>query len=964
MDITLTTDIAGYFSYKIYRENPDNIVYESPIRKNLIVDSGLKHLYSLSVPEAIQILDLGNSSTPVSPGDTRLKGSSFPNAGIFNDLAALNENASYDSENSIVNFTVFFRTRTTSSPTVLKEFVIKPGPNTDAFARQVFAPITLEAGDGVEFTYNVQVKQPCAPSNTKLKIFYDRKILGQTGNLIDDQLPLVWQPVPSPLNGRFWCNMDSNKNTVIAVGAAPSNISDLASTIVYSTDLGKNWLIATTPQDTTYSITSLNDVAFGYIIDNTGTAVDRYVAVGLSALYYSDTGAVWLSGTPGANINWTGISFGKPSNRPLFVAVANTGSNRIMRSVDTVNWYVLNSPITNSIDWSAIECGRNHFVAVADSGPHRIAYSTDGTNWLSAAAPAQNAWCDISYNSDKDIYVAVSRNAARYSSIMYASGSNLNKWYPARAPYIGAWSGITYGNGVFVAVGASYGNQGAIYSIDGINWSPAPIPSVDPWKAVTFSNNTFVAVASSTSIGNDTFARAEVKPLVSGSFEIDSKISKISITDKVYNQQSYMYTLRDFNMPLACSISPANAENLLYSTTLPDNSYVKATTSLISPNTAVSVYKFNKTTGHGAIKNLLITDNILNAGYKTPGLWAIELNADTQLTEPIVYTGTLDNMVTILPEPGSITRSISSSIGNITKSELQINVYHTWGPNRPRISSGTSSVTNTANLNSRRILPISTPTTTTTTTTTTTPNNDPDTTTTTTTTTTPNNTPPASVIIPESSVENADGRPYADITLRNWTSIRASDYNNGYYTEFVKYDSGLFPSTIEYPGQACDNTLFTVKNAIIIELKSNFIVPSISNDTISLVNLPTTSKFTDNDITSRLFNSVNSQTSAAVVNIFNQSVITEIDVIAAIRNYAATQNIPTDFIQDVAFYNINGFATIRLIFDKNSNFIPDYINVETPIIDFVDPRCMEYNGGYLGPGPSTSIARFDVIRPS
>ena len=960
MDITLTTDIAGYFSYKIYRENPDNIIYESPTRKNLIVDSGLKHLYSLSVPDAIQILDLGNSSIPVSPGDTKLKGSSFPNAAIFNDLAALNQNTAFDSINSILSYTLFFRTRTASSPTVLKEFVIKPGPNTDAFARQVFAPLTLQAGDGVEFTYNVQVSQPCAPHNTKLKLFYDKRIIGQSGNINDEQLPLVWQSVPSPLAGRFWCNIDSNNSTIVVVGAAPYTIPGTSSSsIVYSTDLGKNWEIATTPEDATYSIKSLNDVAIGYIIDDAGAAIDKYVAVGLDALYYSDTGAVWLSGTPADDINWTGISFGEPSNSPIFVAVANTGSNRIMRSSDTVNWSIVDSPITNSIDWSAIVHGGNYFVAVADSGSHRIAYSTNGATWLSAASPAQNAWCDIAYNSDRDIYVAVSRNAPTYSSIMYASGSNMNKWYPARPPFIGSWNGITYGNGVFVAVGTNnVGEKGAIYSRDGINWLPVTIPNGSPWKAVSFSNNTFVAVASSTSIGSNAFARSEVKPLIGGLFEIDSKISQISITDRVYNQQSYMYTLRDFDMPLACSMSPANAENLSYSTTLPYNSYVKATTNLISPNTAVSIYKFNETIGHGVIKNLLITDNILNAGYKTPGLWAIELNADPQLADPVVYTGTLNNIVTLSPEPGSITRSISSSIGNITKSELQINVYHTWGPNRPIITSSSSIISN--NIVSSRISPIDIPATTTT------PNNTP--TTTTTTTTTPNNIPPPSVITPEQrlGVYGIDGRPYADAILLSWGRVLASEsnYNQGYYGDFVTYDDGIFPDNIEFTGQACDTTIFKFKNAIHFELKSNYILPTISNDIISQVYLPTNSKITYNDMTRQLSNTINSETSAAVVAIYNENVITEIDIINNIRRSVAASNIPPDFIQDVQFHTWNGQPVLRLIFNKNSKFIPDYINVITPIIDLVDPKCMSYNGGYLGLGPSTIISRFDVIRPS
>ena len=100
MDITLKSDIAGFFSYKIYRENPDNVIYESPTQKNLIVNSGLKHLYSLSVPEVMKILDLGNSDAPATPEDLGLKGTTFANSNLFNDLSAIYLSGGFVSENS------------------------------------------------------------------------------------------------------------------------------------------------------------------------------------------------------------------------------------------------------------------------------------------------------------------------------------------------------------------------------------------------------------------------------------------------------------------------------------------------------------------------------------------------------------------------------------------------------------------------------------------------------------------------------------------------------------------------------------------------------------------------------------------------------------------------------------------------------------------------------------------------
>jgi hypothetical protein len=928
MDITLRTDIAGYFSYRIYRENPDNIIYESPTRKNLIVDSGLKHLYNLSVPDVMRVLDLGNSNIPVLPEDRKLKGASFNNSSIFNDLLAISIDDTFDSENSTAVYTAFFRTKTTSSPTILKEFVIKPDLNTDAFARQVFSPITLQPGDGIEFTYNVYVKYSCAPYNTKLKLYYENKLITDVAGLKGDGLSLDWTSVPSTINNKRWTNIDSNGSTIVAVASGSNAPNAAISNIVYSTDAGQNWLSAGAPRGSTYTINKpLNDVSFGTILNSVGSSVDKYVAVGLSALYTSDTGVVWLSGTPAANVNWTGITIGKSSNTPLFVAVANTGSNRVMTSSNTVNWYIVNSGITNSTNWSAIEYGGNYYVAVADSGTHRIAYSTNGTTWLSATAPALNEWCDIAYNFEKNLYVAVSRNAT-YSPIMYAYGSDITKWYPARSPYPASWNGITYSNGIFVAVGESTNQPRSIYSSDGINWLPSvPIPSDRVWKAVTFSDNAFVAVASSAGTENYPFARIEVLPRTDTSFDVDARIALLSVRDKIYNQETYMYTLRNFDMPAACSVSPAatTTEELLYSSTLPYNSYVRATTNLISPNTAVSVYKFNSTTGHGSIKNLLITDSILFEGYSA-GLWAIELNADSQLTSPTVYTGTLDNLITLTPTEGAITRSISSTIGDIVESELQFNVYHTWGPNRPILVDTTSNISIIPSVTNEVI-------------------------------------PSDQDLTPTTSV--IETRPFIDIIIPTWTVINTDDYSNGYYSEYVPFKAGIFPNSFEEIGQDCRSSPFTVENLLNFELKSNTILTT-GTDSIAVVNKPAVRsgyRYSAGAIISEL-QTVSYATSAATVDIFNSNQIskTELfnDIIISARNYGVRSN----FIEDITLAQVNGNAIMRIIFNKNSNIIPDYANVNTQVIDNVDSSCLDSSSvSYAGPGQSVSTTRYSTIRP-
>ncbi|MGA1048231.1 MAG: hypothetical protein ACO3UU_09485, partial [Minisyncoccia bacterium] len=351
--------------------------------------------------------------------------------------------------------------------------------------------------------------------------------------------------------------------------------------------------------------------------------------------------------------------------------------------------------------------------------------------------------------------------------------------------------------------------------------------------------------------------------------------------------------------------------------TLPSNSYVKATTTLISPNTAISVYKFGKTTGHGAIKNLLITDTILLTGYKTPGIWGIELNADSELTDPVVYTGTLDNIVSISPEPGSLTRSISSTQGDITDSELQFNVYHTWGPNSPVILTTSTSNSNTTN----------------------------------------------SIV---------DTRPYIDIAIPNWSVIDVSEYSNGYYSEFAPFDVGIYHDFLERTGTSCLESPFSVENKLSFELKLNtpslpFGAGAVLTDIMAWANIYP-GQFPYPNSTSSIIkaslDTVSQSTSANTINVFNGNQTNSTDLFDVILNSARTRGITEQFIEDIAISQIEGRSNIRLIFNKESSYIPDYINVYTSIIDHVDVDAINEVNDMPGLGPSTVTTTFYPVYPS
>ena len=130
--------------------------------------------------------------------------------------------------------------------------------------------------------------------------------------------------------------------------------------------------------------------------------------------------------------------------------------------------------------------------------------------------------------------------------------------------------------------------------------------------------------------------------------------------------------------------------------------------------------------------------------------------------------------------------------------------------------------------------------------------------------------------------------------------------------------------------------------------------------------MPTRSsyRYTADAIISEL-QTVNSATSAQTVDIFNTSQIAKTELINDIIISARSYGITTNFIDDIVLAQVNGKAIIRLIFNKSSSIIPDYVNVNTQTIDNVDSSCLDSSSNpYFGPGQSVSTARFNVVFPT
>jgi len=89
----------------------------------------------------------------------------------------------------------------------------------------------------------------------------------------------------------------------------------------------------------------------------------------------------------------------------LFVAVATTGTDRVMTSPDGVAWTARTVPdgTWQGVTWSA-ELGL--FVAVATTGTDPVMTSPDGVAWTARTVP-DGSWQDVTWSAELGLFVAV-----------------------------------------------------------------------------------------------------------------------------------------------------------------------------------------------------------------------------------------------------------------------------------------------------------------------------------------------------------------------------------------------------------------------------------------------------------------------------------------------------------------------------------------------------------------------------
>lgn len=331
-------------------------------------------------------------------------------------------------------------------------------------------------------------------------------------------------------NGQTWTLRNSGSTNLllsIAFGngvfvAVGTTVSPPTDTILTSLD-GIHW----TARDTG-TFGELHGVTFGNGL---------FVAVGPSSwIVTSRDGIKWTMQSNGNPANLNGVAYGGG----LFVAVGN-GAN-ILTSPNGTTWTTQTSSVDQTYTFQAVAYGQGRFAAVGGviSGVASlggvIATSADGVHWtqrltlntdvlfgvvaspkgfcavgnhdalwLSSDATTWTPWRvgptlalrDLTYGGGR--YVAVGgevtgfTNATALTANVVLSSTDATNWvasYPNTSEIL---NGVTYGNGLYIAVGSS---GSILTSTDSRNWARQDGADKTSLAGVAYGNGTFIAVGS------------------------------------------------------------------------------------------------------------------------------------------------------------------------------------------------------------------------------------------------------------------------------------------------------------------------------------------------------------------------------------------------------------------------------------------------------------------------------------
>ena len=225
------------------------------------------------------------------------------------------------------------------------------------------------------------------------------------------------------------------------------------------------------------------------------TALSMIIGLGAVAMTpaSAEVGVDWTEQTATAANRWTSVAYGNG----VFVAISSDGTDQVMTSFDGVTWTPRSAAMARP--WTSVAFGNGLFVAVSIEGTNgegangygtdQVMTSPDGVTWTLRLAGDWNAWAAVTFGNG--MFVAVGNSAEAVTPVM-TSPDGIT-WTP-RSAEMNPWSSVAYGAGVFVAV-AHGGTNRVMTSYYGDIWTLQSASGAFGWFDVTYGNGTFVAVS-------------------------------------------------------------------------------------------------------------------------------------------------------------------------------------------------------------------------------------------------------------------------------------------------------------------------------------------------------------------------------------------------------------------------------------------------------------------------------------
>jgi len=295
----------------------------------------------------------------------------------------------------------------------------------------------------------------------------------------------------------------------------------------------------------------------------------------------------------GAENNFVGVTFiatGPTSGTGTAVAVNSvtvavaTGSNTTTRSVDGGVTWTAGGNLPASTTWQDIEYGQGVWIAIA-TGATTTAYSTDsGVTWTAGGAlPASTTWTSIAYGAGK--FVAVASGGVQAAS---STDSGVT-WVTRTLPSSTAWSSVAFGNNRFVAVSSTSGTAAA-YSLDGATWTASTITS-SAYSSIAYGQGMFLAVGATTTASSSPDGVVWTSRTISSADATYAAFGNPNSTGKFITASTTATTSNAITLGATARIRASVANGKIFSVRIlePGSSYASAPTlTFVDPNNVFS----------------------------------------------------------------------------------------------------------------------------------------------------------------------------------------------------------------------------------------------------------------------------------------------------------------------------------------------------------------------------------------